>query len=118
MPCRHVMPDSSLVTNPPASELTVRSESVQRVFNLYRGDRFRVNRRYQRKLVWSVEEKQRLIDSLLRDLPVPLFLVAELATGTEQAYELIDGMQRLNAIFAFIENEYAVADEYFDLDAL
>ena len=33
-------------------------------------------------------------------------------------YELIDGMQRLNAIFAFLENEYSVDGHYFDLDAL
>ena len=105
-------------TAPAASELTVRSESVQRVYNLYLSDRFRVNRRYQRKLVWSVEEKQRLIDSVLRDLPIPLFLVAELGHGADQSYELIDGMQRLNALFSFIENEYSVRDAYFDLDAL
>jgi Protein of unknown function DUF262 len=116
---RRVCENQAVTTQPAApSELTVRSESVQRIYNLYLSDRFRVNRRYQRKLVWSVEEKQRLIDSLGRDLPVPLFLVAELGSGQDQAFELIDGMQRLNAIFSFIENEYAVDSEYFDLDAL
>ena len=98
-------------------DLSVRSESVQRIYDLYVNDRFRVNRRYQRKLVWSVEEKQRLIDSIDKDLPIPLFLVAELP-GAENAYELIDGMQRLNAIFAFLENEFPLNGEYFDLNAL
>jgi hypothetical protein len=106
------------MTGPVASELSVRSESVQRVYGLYRKDRFEVNRRYQRKLVWGVEEKQRLIDSLLKDMPIPLFLVAEIGSPGDIGYELIDGMQRLNAIFAFLENEFPVNGEYFDLDAL
>jgi Protein of unknown function DUF262 len=101
----------------PSIELSVRSESVQRLYDLYVNDRFRVNRRYQRKLVWTVEEKQRLIDSMPKDLPIPLFLVAELP-GTEPGYELIDGMQRLNAIFAFIENEFTFQGTYFDLQTL
>jgi hypothetical protein len=100
-----------------ATELSVRSESVQRLYDLHVNDRFRVNRRYQRKLVWSVEEKQRLIDSITKDLPIPLFLVAELS-GAENAYELIDGLQRLNAVFSFLENEFPLNDEYFDLNSL
>ncbi len=99
-------------------DLSVRSESVQRLYDLYVSDRFQVNRRYQRKLVWSVEEKEKLIDSMLRDLPLPLFLVAETAVDGNIIYELIDGLQRLNAIFAFLENEYPVAGKYFDLDSL
>lgn len=99
-------------------ELTVRSESIQRLYEYYIADRFIVNRRYQRKLVWSVEEKQKLIDSILRDLPLPLFLVAENTRDVNTALELIDGLQRLNAIFAFLENEYPVNGSYFDLDAL
>jgi hypothetical protein len=30
--------------------------------------------------------------------------------------EIIDGLQRLNSIFEFIENEYPVAGAYFDLE--
>jgi hypothetical protein len=99
------------------TELSVRSESIQRLYDLYVNDRFRVNRRYQRKLVWTVDEKQRLIDSIAKDLPIPLFLVAEMPDA-DGAYELIDGMQRLNAMFSFLENEFGLNDEYFDLEAL
>jgi hypothetical protein len=101
-----------------SQDLAVRGESVQRLYDLYVSDRFQVNRRYQRKLVWSVQEKQKLIDSILRDLPLPLFLVAEIAADKAGEFELIDGLQRMNAIFAFLENEFPVNGEYFDLDAL
>ncbi|WP_189079690.1 DUF262 domain-containing protein [Mangrovihabitans endophyticus] len=101
------------------TELSVRSESVQRLYFLYLADRFDVNRRYQRKLVWSAAEKQRLVDSILRDLPIPLILVAEIGLGADNSFEVIDGLQRLNAIFSFIENEIpGVNGEFFDLDAL
>lgn len=106
------------MVGPRSSELSVRSESIQRLYGMYRRDRFEVNRRYQRKLVWAVEEKQRLIDSLAREMPIPLFLVAEIGESGDIVYELIDGMQRMNAIFSFLENEFSVNGEFFDLDAL
>lgn len=91
---------------------------MQALYSRYLADRFQVNRRYQRKLVWSVDEKERLIDSMLTNLPVPLFLVAETGVDADGQLEVIDGMQRLNAIFSFIENEFPLNDKYFDLDAL
>lgn len=86
---------------------------IQTVYTWYRGDRLFVNRRYQRKLVWTLEEKQKLVDSLLRKYPVPAILLAE----SESRYEIIDGLQRLNAIMSFIENSFPTLDgKYFDLD--
>ncbi|MFD9739594.1 DUF262 domain-containing protein [Umezawaea sp. NPDC059074] len=84
----------------------------------YLSRRYSVNRRYQRKLVWTVEEKRALVDSILKDLPIPLVLVAEISSPMLNGYELIDGMQRLNAIFSFIENEFDLDGYYFDLEAL
>jgi uncharacterized protein with ParB-like and HNH nuclease domain len=45
---------------------------------MYVNNRLVVNRRYQRKLVWSIEEKQAFIDSIVRGFPVPMFLFAEI----------------------------------------
>ncbi|MFI6909137.1 DUF262 domain-containing protein [Nonomuraea sp. NPDC050394] len=102
----------------PSTDLTVRSESVQKLYTDYLAGRYVVNRRYQRKLVWTVEEKRDLIDSILSDLPIPLILVAEITEHGPAGYELIDGMQRLNAIFSFIENEFDLDGKYFDLESL
>ncbi|GEN79493.1 DUF262 domain-containing protein [Actinotalea fermentans] len=100
------------------SDVNVRSFSIQQIYDLYRRDRFSVNRRYQRKLVWSVEEKRRLIDSAMKQLPIPLFLVAEKTGEVLSEFEVIDGLQRLNAIISFIENEYGIDGGYFNLEAL
>jgi len=46
-------------------------------------------------------------------------LLAEqkLASGLSK-FEIIDGMQRLNAVFGFIENEYSVNGSFFDLNTM
>jgi uncharacterized protein with ParB-like and HNH nuclease domain len=54
--------------------------SIQSLYRSYRDGSLIVNRQYQRKLVWTVAEKQRLIDSILKDYPLPLFLLAEKPT--------------------------------------
>jgi hypothetical protein len=91
--------------------------SIQSLYRSYRDGSLIVNRQYQRKLVWTVNEKQRLIDSILKDYPLPLFLLAD--KGTESSggskLEVIDGMQRLNAIFSFIEHGFLLNDSCFDI---
>ncbi|WP_046727529.1 GmrSD restriction endonuclease domain-containing protein [Streptomyces humi] len=90
--------------------------SVQEAYRLFRDDSLLVNRRYQRKLVWSVAEKQLLIDSILDGYPIPLILLAERPEihGSGK-YEIIDGMQRLDAIFSFIEQKFEYKGMHFDL---
>ncbi|WP_458414518.1 GmrSD restriction endonuclease domain-containing protein [Schinkia sp. CFF1] len=100
-------------------DLAIRGENIQRIYNYYLNNKFTVNRRYQRKLVWTIEEKQDFIDSIIKWYPVPLVLLAESKEIEEDySYEIIDGMQRLNAICSFIEGEFDISGQYFDLDTL
>lgn len=97
--------------------ITPRGMSVQEAYRLFRDDSLLVNRRYQRKLVWTVSEKELLIESILDGYPIPLILLAErpeIHGGGK--YEIIDGMQRLDAIFSFIEQHFTFRDMYFDLN--
>jgi hypothetical protein len=110
---------SRLTTNVPASsvqrELSIRSESIQRIYNFYINNLFYVNRRYQRKLVWNIEEKRAFIDSIIKGFPVPIILLAETEKNKISVFEIIDGMQRLNAVTSFIEGEFDFDGKYFDL---
>lgn len=99
-------------------ELLIRSESVQRVFNFHCNNLFYVNRRYQRKLIWSEREKREFIDSIIKGYPVPIILLAETAFEGKRVFEIIDGMQQLNAIITFIEGEFSYGDAYFDLNTM
>lgn len=91
--------------------------SILEAYNLFRKGELIVNRKYQRKLVWTVEEKQMLIDSILRDYPLPLFLFAKnVSSDSHRGMEILDGVQRLTSIFDFIENRISINGEYFDLE--
>jgi len=113
---------SKLPANIPASsvqrELSIRSESIQRIYNFYVNRLLYVNRRYQRKLVWTIEEKRAFIDSILQGFPVPIILLAESEREKTSVFEIIDGMQRLNAITSFIEGEFDIDEKYFDLETM
>lgn len=95
-----------------------RGVSIEKLYSWYRDESFLVNRRYQRKLVWTIEEKEALIESISKKFPLPLIIVAEIVHNGKVVYEIIDGMQRLEAIFAFIENKLHFKGRYFDLETL
>ncbi|MBR0901770.1 DUF262 domain-containing protein [Bradyrhizobium liaoningense] len=98
------------------AELASQPTSVQTVYTWYRDGKLLVNRRYQRKLVWTLEEKQKLIESLLKKYPIPAILLAE-RDGNPGTYEIIDGLQRLHSIVSFIENAFPlVQGKYFNVD--
>ena len=100
-------------------DLTVRGESIESVYRQFRSNKYWVNRRYQRKLIWTLEEKQGCIDSIAQGYPVPIVLLAENANRDPGALEVIDGMQRLNAVVSFIENQYpTTSGHYFALDTM
>lgn len=99
-------------------ELSIRGESIQRVYSFYEDKNLIVNRRYQRKLVWNLDEKKSFIDSLVLGYPVPLFLFAEITHNKRNVLEIIDGMQRLNAILSFIDQEFQVKQGFFDLETI
>lgn len=102
--------------NNPQQELVVRGEQVERVFINYRDNKYIVNRRYQRKLIWTIEEKQKFIDSIIKGFPIPIILLAEPIGRNDGSLEIIDGMQRMDAITSFINNDFPVEEGYFDLN--
>jgi hypothetical protein len=97
------------------ADLASQPTSIQSIYNWYKEDKLNVNRRYQRKLVWTLVEKQRLVESILKKYPIPAILIAERdQSGT---FEIIDGLQRLHAIVSFIETKFPTLDDkYFNLE--
>lgn len=91
--------------------------SIQEIYRRYRENQILVNRKYQRKLVWTKGEKENLIDSIIKGYPIPLILFAEFTDNDGKVYyEILDGLQRLNAIVGFIENEFSWDMKYFDIN--
>lgn len=99
-------------------ELSSSNLSIQTIYRMFRDGDFYVDRRYQRKLVWTLEEKQKLIDSILNEFPVPLVLLAK-RSGETASFDIIDGLQRLHTIISFIDNAFHTADgSAFDVSQL
>ncbi|MBH8551010.1 DUF262 domain-containing protein [Nostocaceae cyanobacterium CENA357] len=95
--------------------ITPKGISILELYRLYRENNLIVNRRYQRKLVWAKTEKASLIESILLKYPIPLILFGKFKKDGKDMYEIIDGMQRLNAIFCFIENQFSIDGKFFDV---
>lgn len=55
---------------------------------------------YQRTPVWSDEKKQLLIDSILRNYDLPKFYL-RVSNNPSYDHEVVDGQQRLRAIWEF-----------------
>lgn len=89
------------------AELDSSPKSIQSLYSWFADGKLWVNRRYQRKLVWTLEEKQKLIESVLNGYPIPAILLAEREAGD---YEVIDGLQRLHTFMSFIETAFATLD--------
>lgn len=65
---------------------------------------------YQRSSVWELEQKQLLVDSILRKIDIPKIYLREVTDGKYQ-YEIIDGQQRMRAIWDFLNGEFPLSDE-------
>lgn len=54
--------------------LDIDSKTAEELYEWYLDDKLIINRRYQRKLVWSLEEKTALISSMTQ-IPYPFAIV-------------------------------------------
>lgn len=57
---------------------------------------------FQRKEVWNASKKSRLIESIMLNIPLPMFYVAADELGK---WEVVDGLQRLSAIRDFLHGD-------------
>lgn len=57
---------------------------------------------FQRKEVWNITKKSRLIESIMLNIPLPMFYVAADEMGK---WEVVDGLQRLSAIRDFLHSD-------------
>ena len=51
----------------------VKGEYISEIYKWYNEGLFIVNRKYQRKLVWSLQEKQKFIDTIIKNYPSLIF---------------------------------------------
>ena len=63
---------------------------------------------FQRPLVWTQEQKIKLIESLWCGIPIGTYTINENSKNKELDNILIDGQQRINAISEYINDKFPV----------
>lgn len=93
---------------------TPETKQIRHLLELRRSNMLAVNPEYQRGAVWSETQKKKLIDSILRGYPIPLIYLHHIKTSvagmTREDLEIVDGQQRLNAIYEFAEGAFSLFD--------
>jgi len=76
------------------------------------------NPEYQRGVVWKEDQKKRLVDSVLRRYPIPLIYLhhmrRQVAGYANDNFEVIDGQQRITALFQYCEGSFKLFDPVAD----
>jgi hypothetical protein len=69
---------------------------------------------YQRTEVWKQEQKQMLMDSILRQIDIPKIYLRKITTSKFK-YEIIDGQQRMRTIWDYLNNKFPLSEEAIQL---
>lgn len=82
-----------------------------------REKRLKLNPDFQRGSVWTPAARTFLIDTILRQLPVPkVYLRTKIDVSTKRSIrEVVDGQQRLRAIIEFAEDKFPLSKRAGDL---
>ncbi len=67
---------------------------------------------YQRRVVWGPAARIMLIDSILRDIPIPKIFLANTVRDDKTYRVVIDGQQRITAILEFLGGEFCLEAPY------
>lgn len=77
--------------------------------------KYKVDPTYQRPPdAWSRQDKQCLIDTIIRSEPIPIFFLNHVSE--EDVYYIVDGQQRLGAIKDFYDNKFPLSQKFSEAD--
>ena len=91
-------------------EMSSGKRAIDKIYR--RRDRYEVPD-WQRTEVWNDQKKKTLIDSMLRGWKLPKFYF-QIASDSPVVYEVVDGQQRLSAIYEFFGGELSLPKEAAD----
>ena len=67
---------------------------------------------FQRRGVWSSSARIMLMDTILRDIPMPKIFLANIVRDGSTYRIVIDGQQRISAILAFLRDDFSLDDPF------
>lgn len=90
-------------------------KTVNEIFTMFDEGKLIVDDTYQRRSVWSEKDKVRLIETILLQLVIPELFFWKADTDPETGVStthIVDGQQRIKAIYSFINNEFKLKPQY------
>ena len=109
--------DEPEVREPPNIKATVDTLPIVEFVGHAREGELDLNPPYQREYIWSNPDSQKLIESILRGIPLPSIILATVAD--DDKLQIVDGKQRLTSILRFVgahPSAVAFAKEKNDLE--
>lgn len=90
------------------------TSQVQFLIKFIAENQLDLNPIYQRDYVWTTEQKQSFITSLVQGKTTikPTYLYNNVPIN-EPMYEVLDGKQRINAVLSYMKNEFSVNGFYY-----
>lgn len=79
---------------------------IESILNRIKRSHIKMDSEFQRGEVWSPTKKKKLIDTILREWPIPPVIFLKNPDGT---FEILDGLQRITTIHQFVvENKIRI----------
>lgn len=118
MPALHTLKTNLDSIQRIARERTVKTQDVEydleTLFKRIKKGTIKLDPEYQRRHRWPVETSSRLIESLILNIPIPVIFISQDVDVDDEVgasgsrYTVIDGQQRLTAIYEFLNNDFAL----------
>jgi hypothetical protein len=78
------------------------TKTIKDIENLFEDDLLNLEPGFQRQSVWSERDRMKLIDSILRNYPLPAIFLYRREENGQIVYDVIDGKQRIESILMFM----------------
>src|SRR4051794_2143340 len=93
------------------------TQDISWFLDLYEKSQLDLDPPYQRRSVWSAQDKRFFIDTILNGHPAPpVFLHKTLDDNGRATYHVVDGKQRLQTIIEFTQEKIRIPDNFADVN--
>lgn len=80
---------------------TFGEHTINQLILMFRNRQINLDPGFQRKSVWTTNDRRRLVQSIAAGYPLPSIFLYRRARGGNLVYDVIDGKQRLESIYMF-----------------
>ncbi|WP_054309137.1 DUF262 domain-containing protein [Mesorhizobium sp. 1M-11] len=96
-------------------ERRVSTQDLTWFLDLNRIEQLNLDPPYQRRSVWTPNDRRFFLDTIFRNYPSPaIFLHKDIAENGATTYHVVDGKQRLQTILLFVNNKIRIAQNFGD----